>query len=705
MFELEDLFDLTVKGAFANKEEFLEFAKDANPDDLFSLIAPGAFKDSAELSSLLKKKDDSEAISTEEPVVSVTPTQEEPGLLDFSQEQTLDNQIVIEEQPQPDKPLAGKTSKDFELVETEPQTIEGVEASVAENMGIDINDYNQWKEENLRPESSTYRFFKNLLLTKDGEQFEVEEKANQRFNSYLASKLNKRLEEAETSQDVVAIEQLKEQNKKDREILLNNLKTYKKETVEDERKEREQLNNALNSPDLRMQLGATLWEAIKGGANAASRFSTGTFASVAADIDATLASGGADKKGFWAGVSEMFLDAGQAWDLDLGETKRPMIIEGKKVTYRGKEYLVNEDNIIYDYDTNIRVDDFIGKEAVSDILRKASTIEETEREVDMGAALTGITGQLVNLYGLIRTGRGLRKIIPGLGPRGGMALSTYLSSVAGSINEVKDDLMAQGMDEKTATQIGLGAGNVIASLDAGFSALAGSNEKLLGINDGIKQTVLNIAKKEGKDFSRQQFRQKVKDFVLENLKEVGLEELPVLFSEKGINYLINQATGLQARDQEITMNEVFETIILTVGATSGLGSVGLLGSNDRNDALRSIASSNLDVTTAANNLVKEGLLTQKEADKVINEVNQIKLAENKTGGVIKMTDNMMEAADLITEKEKLVQQREAVDPSLRADIDAKIEAIDQRIQKLKEKDAQNTEAAVVKVTREEALQA
>ena len=49
----------------------------------------------------LKKKDDSEAISTEEPVVSATPTQEEPGSLDFSQEQTLDNKIVVEEQPQP----------------------------------------------------------------------------------------------------------------------------------------------------------------------------------------------------------------------------------------------------------------------------------------------------------------------------------------------------------------------------------------------------------------------------------------------------------------------------------------------------------------------------------------------------------------------------------------------------------------------------
>jgi len=50
----------------------------------------------------LKKKEGSEAISEEQPVVSATPAQEEPGLLASSQEQTTDNQIVEQEQPQPD---------------------------------------------------------------------------------------------------------------------------------------------------------------------------------------------------------------------------------------------------------------------------------------------------------------------------------------------------------------------------------------------------------------------------------------------------------------------------------------------------------------------------------------------------------------------------------------------------------------------------
>jgi hypothetical protein len=58
MFELEDLYGYTLDGAFATKEEFLDFASKATNDELYSYMVEGAFKDVDEFSASLKKKED-----------------------------------------------------------------------------------------------------------------------------------------------------------------------------------------------------------------------------------------------------------------------------------------------------------------------------------------------------------------------------------------------------------------------------------------------------------------------------------------------------------------------------------------------------------------------------------------------------------------------------------------------------------------------
>jgi len=61
MFEIEDLFGLTVDGAFSSFEEFQDFANQVDNATLFSIIKPGAFADlqEFELAFSQKKKDES----------------------------------------------------------------------------------------------------------------------------------------------------------------------------------------------------------------------------------------------------------------------------------------------------------------------------------------------------------------------------------------------------------------------------------------------------------------------------------------------------------------------------------------------------------------------------------------------------------------------------------------------------------------------
>ena len=95
MFEIEDLFELSLDGAFQSLEEFKDFANSVDDETLFSVITPGAFKDLEEFKlSLVEKKNpivtpsDGEEVLTE----STTETEVQDGVSD-----SLEVNEVVEE--------------------------------------------------------------------------------------------------------------------------------------------------------------------------------------------------------------------------------------------------------------------------------------------------------------------------------------------------------------------------------------------------------------------------------------------------------------------------------------------------------------------------------------------------------------------------------------------------------------------------------
>lgn len=618
------------------------------------------------------KKKDSDLPVQEEVTESITEVETPDTSLDSSEE------VVELEEPE-------------EVVELEePETIPDpvdTESKVLSELQINPEEFSSWKEENLRPESKAYDFFKNILLNEYGEQFEDEEKIQKQVSSYLAQKLNKNLELIDES-DEFSRKSLIEQNKKDSQTLLDNLKSYNKEVVLDEREDRRKLLERQERGLLTRGLSTGL-DLLKSGANAAVTYSMGTASGLFAEADALLTSSGADKKGALAGISETFLDAAQAWDADFGQVKRSAITQGKEVMYEGKEYIVSETGVIYDKETNIRVDDIIPEGDVIQIARKAALIEGdfTDTNIELGSSLSGIGNTLVNLYGLIKSGTKVSKAL-GVGPKLGMGIASFASTVANSMNSVKDDLMAEGVSETEANDKAVVFGNAIATLDGLFSALAGSNEKLLGSTKIVKDALFDLVKKKGVKFSLKQLQDKAGELIKENAKELFIEEIPVLLSEKGINSVINYAAGVDARSgiEDLKRADLYETTLLTVGATTGIGSKKLLTNNQRNDVVRQLATKTDGLEKAGTKLVDDGLLTKDEAAKAINEVKAMEYAIAKTSGAVKITENMLEASALITKKEQLIKEKEKTDPSLAGDIDNRISSINNQLEQIKEKD-------------------
>jgi len=733
MFELEDLFDLTLDGAFANKEEFLGFANNASSQDILSILKPGVFSSKEELESMVvKKKESTDTVSqlgdgssvsqeTPEqapgqqiPVEQQIPGVEIPAVQTtevVSEEvtpQAITDETVMDSQADGGT-LRGRAFDSFELVEpTKVEEVATIEDNVLAELGIDQDDYNAWKEENLRPESKSYKFFKELLLNDEGTAFERQETVNKRMGQYLASKLNQDLEELDAVDDRAMRQILQQQLQEKRKKIIDLLPAYKKEAVTDEREDRRKLLERLENSGVVGTLGYEGWEAAKASANAFANFAMGYAGAFTQMLDTGLASSGFDKKGILAGATDMMLDSAQAWDLDMGETKRPIFISGKKVIHNGKTYIV-EDGIIYDDNTHIRVDDIIPDQDAKNILSKANNIKVTETFFDAGSGLTGTVRQLSNLYALIRSGQGIQRLT-GLGPKAGMGVASFGSTVAQNIQDVKDDLMAEGLSEDEATWRSGLFGSLISSLDGTFSAVAGGNEKLLPGREAIRQQLLDLIKTKASQYTREQLKRKAWDLLKENAKELFVEEIPVLVSERYVNNLINYFSGVNARKglESLQAKDFYETTFLTLGSTTGLGSTRLLSNNNRNDALRSLASTSLDFELTARKMVAEGMLTEAEANTVVQEINNFRLAENKTAGAIKGTQNMLDAAELIEEKDKLVQQRENMDPSLRGPIDEKIKDLDDRIKGIQEKDAADTEQAIreqqTRVTIDEARQ-
>jgi hypothetical protein len=602
---------------------------------------------------------------------------------------------------------------------------------------VDQEDYLKWEKKNTRQEGSVYKFFKKLLPTDEGNQYELEKRQYEKLQSYNASKLNtitNKLSANEAAQSLSTNPQEIKLLKKEASLLkkefmntysslesaIESFPTYKDQTVDDELERRKELYNSFKKGG-GAELSAGGIELLKTAGTAVTSFATDFAGGIPGMIDQRLATFGYDKKGFLAGVSEMITDSGDRADLELGELKRPAFLQGKPVTFEGEEFVVDGNGTVYDSNSNIRMEGILSEEKINSIIKRSKDVPNTVINWTGGSVATGGVNTIVNLVALIRTAgkvknaTGLDKVFkPNTAGKVSMGLTSFTSGVVKNVDDIRSQLMATGMSEKEAMDIAVNAGQAISTLDGIFSGLAGSNEGLLVGFQAIKDQVKNLAIKEGKKFTKKQLVDKGLALGKENMKELFVEELPVYFSEKGINYLVNQKIGNEVLDQKITAAGVIETGVMTIGATSTLGGRKLLTGNKRKDLVRTLATDVKDLKKTLDVLIDEGSLSKEEAANAYSEIYNMQAAELKTKGTIKMSQNVEEAADLLEQRQRLIGQKEGLEGPLKEEIDKRIEDVDAQIKKLQERDVAEAQSIIdgekdgqrpVEVTKEEAIKA
>jgi hypothetical protein len=602
---------------------------------------------------------------------------------------------------------------------------------------VDQEEYLKWEKKNTRQEGSVYKFFKKLLPTDEGNQYQLEKRQYEKLQSYNASKLNtitNKIAANEAAQSLSTNPEEIKALKKEASLLkkefmntysslesaIDSFPTYKDQAFDDELERRRELYNSFKKGG-GAELSAGGIELLKTGGTALTSFATDFVGGIPGMIDQRLATFGYDKKGFLAGVSEMITDSGDRADLELGELKRPAFLEGKPVTFEGEEFIVDGNGTVYDSNSNIRMEGILSEEKINSIIKRSKDVPNTVINWTGGSVATGGVNTIVNLVALIRTAgkvknaTGLNKVLkPNTAGKVSMGLTSFTSGVVKNVDDIRSQLMATGMSEKEAMDIAVNAGQAISTLDGIFSGLAGSNEGLLVGFQAIKDQVKNLAIKEGKKFTKKQLVDKGLALGKENMKELFVEELPVYFSEKGINYLVNQKIGNEVLDQKITAAGVIETGVMTIGATSTLGGRKLLTGNKRKDLVRTLATDVKDLKKTLDVLIDEGSLSKEEAANAYSEIYNMQAAELKTKGTIKMSQNVEEAADLLEQRQRLIDQKEGLEGPLKEEIDKRIEDVDAQIKKLQERDVAEAQSIIdgekdgqrtVEVTKEEAVKA
>jgi hypothetical protein len=610
------------------------------------------------------------------------------------------------------------------------------DADKLQSLKINQEDYLKWDKVNTRQEGSVFKFFKTLLTSEEGDEFEKEQRQYEKVQSYQATVLNgitNDLEKNKAQQKLTTDTQALKELRKEEELLTGNFyetlgtinsaidlfPKFKELTEETDLKKRRRLFFAAKNGGMN-EFEEGVRQKIRMGGGTAVNYATKFFAGIPGFFDQRLSAVGYDKKGLLAGLSDMLSDSAEHYDIDYGATNRSAFIDGKPVTYKGEEFFVDSNGKVYDKETNLLMDGIIGQDAIKEIQQRSKNVPNAELQFTGGSVLDGTTGTLLNLFALIKSGGKVNKALnlekrlgKKLAGKVGMGLASFTSGVVDNVEDIRSQLMATGMSEKEAMNIAVNAGQAISTLDGVFSGIAGSNEKLLTGFQGIKDQIKNLAINKGKDFTRKQFQQKSVDLLKENAKELFIEELPVYFSEKAINNLVNRRIGNDVLDDNITRAGITETVVMTIGATSALGSRKLLTGNKRADLVRLAAKNVENLQETLDALVKEGSLTKKEAMSAYTEIYNMQTAENKTKGTIVVSENMQEASDLLTQRQNLINEKQGLEGPLKENIDNRIADVDAQLDALYKRDKQQARDIIkgeqegtidVTVTREEALE-
>jgi hypothetical protein len=343
-------------------------------------------------------------------------------------------------------------------------------------------------------------------------------------------------------------------------------------------------------------------------------------------------------------------------------------ISGKKVNVNGTNYLVDENNNIYDIDAKISVGQFLTPEESKNILTKSQNEGVEARsfstrgtafqsanvigDMVVQIALTGATGKALaagagykGSIGALHKAKDILNKVPLSRSMSSAILAQSTLGASSGYNQTYQLAKDAGLNEDEARELASYGSVQMAALyaiTAPISPQTKATEAIFGsLKSGTIKSAIEGYKKIGKKGFMQAFEKagkKVVDLTGEGLKELGQENVQQTGEALIVNRNINQEAGQKIAEDTITLDSFINTSILSFtagmfmpGAGAAINTanrkardiMGLKGI-DRIKSLDYLATNEDKLKELLNDQVTKGVYTVQEKNELLSEVNTYK---------------------------------------------------------------------------------
>jgi hypothetical protein len=415
-------------------------------------------------------------------------------------------------------------------------------------------------------------------------------------------------------------------------------------------------------------------------------YSQGFFGGVQ-DLAIFIADGlGADDFAEGARLSKSIQDIGESEPLlDMWGT-------GKVVEHKGTSYMVTDEGQIIDLDTKKNITSIIDKLGVdkNTILKKAESGESGtffspfNTTIQGGNVMGNLTLQLVGTKGLgsVIGTASKSQVASTMVMTGGMV---YTSTYEDVLQQLRDSGVSEWEAVEGASEIAMATATV-AALSSAFAY----NPKAQSLLSGNKmKDLVTKAVEAGKEGGKKSMFNSVKGSTIsilygsskEGIEEVIQENLEYV-TQRLVSANVNDRIGEDVLEEDIKTKDIINNSILAFAASSMLAGMGELKSQGYNtDKLQTIELLSSDYDKTKKNIdqfVSEGVVSQKDADALLNQVEKYVKYSNKLPEDVKREDKL-QVIDLLDERGKLEQRRKNEDPAFHPFIKEEIDKVDVKI--------------------------
>ncbi|GEM_PF-5461597 len=368
---------------------------------------------------------------------------------------------------------------------------------------------------------------------------------------------------------------------------------------------------------------------------------------------------------------------------------------GKKVNYKGSNYIVSNDGRIYDADEKLDVTNISDKIGLdTDDFKKLVTQSKEESSFFSGRNATiaggGVLGNLVTqVYGGGILGKGLRGL--SVGEKSTLIGSTLVnSSIVGAsvyedtLNQLRDAGVSDNEAKSLASEASISA-MAVTAVTSNFSYNPKAIQGLVGGNNikTLTKEFIELANTQGLEVAKKTLSHKILSVAGESVKE-GLGEVVQENFENFFQSLkgseINTRINKKVLQEDYGIEDVITNSVLAFSTASALASIGSAKdySIDNFERYKILGDNYESFSTQLNTFVESGFTTTEQAELLKKNVENYKKYSTKIPSKVAEKD-LPKVIDLLAKRDEIEVEKANVDKSFHQEYNDELKLIDEQI--------------------------